>query len=179
VTDSLGEADALRAFAHRLIRLDDPADTAGVVDRQTITLNEIIKGARQALTATPDHEDVVRSYRELLWTIWLYVDWRYVTRQLTTEQKELWADAVDQSGDPEEQGQNADRWWRPGEATATDDPKVQVALLLSPDEDAEDPAVGEEDLLIGCFCQGLSGGVILHRLGEPGCVHAIPEKGAE
>jgi hypothetical protein len=47
---------------------------------------------------------------DALGAIWLYVDWRYVTRKLTTEQRELWADAVDQAGEPEEG--KADRWWR-------------------------------------------------------------------
>lgn len=49
---------------------------------------------------------------ETLGAIWLYVDWRYVTRQLTTEQKELWADAVDAFGDPEHVEPKAERWWR-------------------------------------------------------------------
>lgn len=56
--------------------------------------------------------------RELLATIWLYVKWRWVTRQLTTDQKELWADAVDESSrvlqieDGETPRPVADRWWR-------------------------------------------------------------------
>lgn len=48
---------------------------------------------------------------DLLGAIWLYVDWRYVTRQLTTEQKTLWADAVDVFGDEADHGAKADRWW--------------------------------------------------------------------
>lgn len=31
----------------------------------------------------------------ILASIYLYVSWRYVTKQLTTEQKNMWADAVD------------------------------------------------------------------------------------
>lgn len=56
--------------------------------------------------------------RELLGSIWLYVSWRQVTKPLTTEQKELWADAVDadvmaaQAADGEEPRPVADRWWR-------------------------------------------------------------------
>lgn len=42
-------------------------------------------------------------------SLWLYVDWRYCTKQLTTPQKELWADVVDAAG---EEGPVADRWWR-------------------------------------------------------------------
>lgn len=53
-------------------------------------------------------------FQDLLGSIWLYVDWQYVTRQLTTEQKKLWADAVDASGDPNYRHEpKADRWWRP------------------------------------------------------------------
>lgn len=51
------------------------------------------------------------SLRDMLGAIWLYVDWRYVTRQLTTEQKTLWADAVDAFGDEADSGAKADRWW--------------------------------------------------------------------
>jgi hypothetical protein len=49
---------------------------------------------------------------ETLGSIWLYVKWRYVTGKLTTEQRELWADAVDAFGDPEDRGPKAERWWR-------------------------------------------------------------------
>jgi hypothetical protein len=49
---------------------------------------------------------------DTLGSIWLYVNWRYVSKQLTTEQKELWADAIDESGDPAERGPKAERWWR-------------------------------------------------------------------
>ncbi|MBP2331253.1 hypothetical protein JOF56_011638 [Kibdelosporangium banguiense] len=53
------------------------------------------------------------AYRDLLGCIWLYVNWRYVTKQLETVQKDLWADAVDQFGDPDERRPGkADRWWR-------------------------------------------------------------------
>ena len=56
---------------------------------------------------------VAMRYQELLGSLWLYVNWRYVTRQLTTEQKALFADAVDANvgGDPDEDGPRADRWW--------------------------------------------------------------------
>jgi len=59
-------------------------------------------------------------YEDLLSSIWLYIDWRYVTRQLTTEQKELFADAVDadsarvaaQEGPAYGPPSKAERWWR-------------------------------------------------------------------
>lgn len=56
--------------------------------------------------------------RDLLGSIWLYVGWRSATRSLTTEQRELWADAVDadvrkrQIEDDEEPHPVAERWWR-------------------------------------------------------------------
>lgn len=59
-----------------------------------------------------EHETELAQYRELLGCIRLYVNWRYVTKQLTTEQKELWADAVDAFGDPECPGPGVDRWWQ-------------------------------------------------------------------
>lgn len=56
--------------------------------------------------------------QDLLDSIWLYVSWRYVTKKLTTEQKELWADAVDAScrkaqiENGEDPHPVAERWWR-------------------------------------------------------------------
>lgn len=56
--------------------------------------------------------------QDLLGSIWLYAEWRWITRQLTTEQKELWADAVDARSairhieDGEDVHPVADRWWR-------------------------------------------------------------------
>jgi hypothetical protein len=47
--------DRLRAFALRLLRLDDPTDQTGVDDRRTITLDQIIADARAALDDTADH----------------------------------------------------------------------------------------------------------------------------
>lgn len=47
---------------------------------------------------------------DTLGAIWLYVKWRYVTGKLTTEQRELWAAAVDAFGEP--QDGKAERWWR-------------------------------------------------------------------
>jgi len=74
---------------------------------------------REALVddAMAAHEEV-EQLQDLLGSIWLYVDWRYVTKQLTTEQKELWANAVDadvmagQIEDGEEPHPVAERWWR-------------------------------------------------------------------
>lgn len=53
-------------------------------------------------------------YQELLASLWLYSR-RYDWTQLTTEQKELWADAIDlvHSRQPDaEEFSPVDRWWR-------------------------------------------------------------------
>ncbi len=78
--------------------------------------------------AAPDHDaladDAIAAHEEnerlqdLLGSIWLYVGWRSATRGLTTEQRELWADAVDaktRAGQIEDGGEPhpvAGRWWR-------------------------------------------------------------------
>lgn len=64
--------------------------------------------------AAREHRDL----EDLLGSVWLYIPWRYVTRQLTTAQKELFADAVDRSAERNHDGtgepSKAERWWRPG-----------------------------------------------------------------
>lgn len=57
----------------------------------------------------PKLERQIEEYREMLRDIWLYVDWKYVTKNLTTEQKELWLEALE-DGD---EGSRSDwAWWR-------------------------------------------------------------------
>jgi hypothetical protein len=57
-------------------------------------------------------------YEDLLASLWLYINWYFVTRQLTTPQKELFADAVDafharaNAEDPGNDAQPVERWWR-------------------------------------------------------------------
>lgn len=86
----------------------------------------VIAVAKEAGKAVGPHADLVRAeteaeldaMRDLLGSIWLYVGWRSVTRHLTTEQRELWANAVDaksmagQAEDGEEPHPVAERWWR-------------------------------------------------------------------
>lgn len=58
----------------------------------------------------------VDQYRDTLHAIWLYVDWRYITGKLTTEQRELWAEAVEtvsRAHHPDEPLE-IERWWREG-----------------------------------------------------------------
>jgi hypothetical protein len=88
--------------------------------RERDEAREHLDKVRQALRtpggwATKMHALHVRQQRDkardVLGAIWLYVPWRSITRHLTTEQRELWADAVEDSGDP---GSTiaVDRWWR-------------------------------------------------------------------
>jgi hypothetical protein len=64
--------------------------------------------------------DERRKYEDLLGSVWLYIGWRDVTRQLTTEQKNLFADAVAaelaRGGgfDASEAEAAVDRWWIDG-----------------------------------------------------------------
>lgn len=46
---------------------------------------------------TPAKGRSIEEYEDLLLTIYLHVNWRSVTRQMTTEEKELFADSVDAS----------------------------------------------------------------------------------
>jgi hypothetical protein len=64
-------------------------------------------------------EAQVKDLQDILGSVWLYINWRYVTKQLTTPQKEMFADAVEawhqdlNSDDPEyAQAWKIDRWWR-------------------------------------------------------------------
>lgn len=46
--------------------------------------------------------------------VWMYVNWHHVTKQMTTEQREAFADAVDEWSTTSNDGRStpADRWWR-------------------------------------------------------------------
>lgn len=48
-------------------------------------------------------------------SVWLHGDWYWLTRQMTTPEKEAFADAVDRFSatlEPDEPGPVTDRWWR-------------------------------------------------------------------
>lgn len=77
------------------------------------------------------------AYQDLLGTIWLHVSWRSITRQLTTLQRELWADAVESSSDPDLKI-SADRWWR-------DDSPAPVS-----GSDATPPSMSELAKIVYC-----------------------------
>jgi hypothetical protein len=69
---------------------------------------------REAVMWGPYTMPALRESQDLLGAISLYIPWRFVTQQLTTPQKEQFADAVDawsgrlNAGD----GAKMDRWWR-------------------------------------------------------------------
>lgn len=69
-------------------------------------------GGDHSLQAAFDREvALTEEYRELLHYLWLHVNWRFLTGKITTRQRELWAHAVDNGGDPDERGPKVDRWW--------------------------------------------------------------------
>jgi len=61
-------------------------------------------------TDDPGHD----AREEILALIWIYSDWHYVTRNLTTPERELWADAIDNvhRRDHAIDFVPVDRWWR-------------------------------------------------------------------
>jgi hypothetical protein len=87
-------------------------DKRNVVARETADVRDEFASAR--INWEREKESLLEEideYKELLKAIWLYVKWYYVTKQLTTEQKDLWANAIDEKGDPEDGGSTAERWW--------------------------------------------------------------------
>lgn len=74
------------------------------------------------MTTQQEHPPAEREELEdVLGCIYLHVDWRTISRYLTTEQKERWADAVEawsarlNAGSGEEP-MVVPRWWRSGAA---------------------------------------------------------------
>ena len=67
------------------------------------------------MSEQPSPEQAVR-LEELLAALYLYIDWRYVTKQLTTPQRELFADILDaHRPSPDEvygPSEPIERWWR-------------------------------------------------------------------
>jgi uncharacterized protein YeaC (DUF1315 family) len=62
-------------------------------------------------------EEQREQYENLLGSIWLNIPWHHVTKELTTEQKELFADAVDAwsarlNEDDPHWTAPVTRWWR-------------------------------------------------------------------
>jgi hypothetical protein len=81
-----------------------------------LTWRDFEGSAREILDAAA--LPLAEPYENLLGDIHLYIRWRWVTSQLTKEQKELWADAVEawsaRLNAGTEETKTADRWWRDG-----------------------------------------------------------------
>jgi len=90
----------------------------GVAERTCIAV--LTDAGRAAVLMEGYAIPALKAYEELLASIWLYIDWRFVTKQLTTPQKELLADAIDAAHarrDAEEGEPDiylVERWWRDG-----------------------------------------------------------------
>jgi hypothetical protein len=102
---------------------DDGSETFAGVAMTPEFAEMIVRRFNAATTAEADIRaderrkvaEQIAAYEDLLGSTWLYIGWRYVTKQLTTEQKELFAAAVEASelrlngvGEPFD----VDRWWR-------------------------------------------------------------------
>lgn len=76
----------------------------------------------------------VDEYKELLTSIWLYVKWHYVTKQLTTEQKNLWANAIDEISERNHpgDGMKVERWWQDSEVGGAGVPFEPVTSPTEP-----------------------------------------------
>ena len=74
--------------------------------------------ARPVHSNAREGDGAVEDLEDILGELWLYVNWRYTTKQLTTVQKERWLAAVEawhNRLDPSEPlDVAAEAWWRPG-----------------------------------------------------------------
>jgi hypothetical protein len=92
----------------------EPADEQGRRKSDRLVGSLLREDAERAVAAVNDNR--LDAVRDMLGELWLYVDWRYCTKQLTTMQKEIWAAAVeawsaDLNEGSEEKPLVADRWW--------------------------------------------------------------------
>lgn len=55
--------------------------------------------------------ETIESYQDLLASIQLYINWKYVTKQLTSKQKELFAKSIEASVKRAGDDPFVDRWW--------------------------------------------------------------------
>lgn len=98
--------------------------------RQRLALWLIARGSTLLHMPPPESVQVDRHVslrrtellEDLLCSIYLYIGWPSVTRQLTTEQRELWADLIDRERERQDESDGyldtdmayapVDRWWR-------------------------------------------------------------------
>jgi hypothetical protein len=104
---------AIDALARTLYDYEDTDDDEITWEEYRPDAKDMLDILAPILTA-----QVRREYEDLLGSIWLYIGWRYVTKQLTTPQREMFADAVEawsrrmNNDDPDELS-GVERWWRP------------------------------------------------------------------
>ncbi len=98
---------ALLLAADRVAERD--ADVSAGAVARTVAMSHIAAERDAERAGREQAEAEARQLRELLHDVWLYIDGRYVTKQLTTEQKGMFADAVDEHTDGGYHA--ADRWW--------------------------------------------------------------------
>lgn len=89
----------------------DYADSDGRTVSMQLVSNEQLSAAYDTVRSRAAIRE--EEYQELLACIWLYVKWRYVTGKLTTEQRELWAEAIETTSERDHPGEGSqvDRWW--------------------------------------------------------------------
>ena len=96
------------AFPGAFCALCGSTDVAGLGEVIGICLDARACHERQRQVWARSRE----ALEDLLASIWLYVPWRFITMQLTTAQKDMWADALEMSSARAGERTTADRWWR-------------------------------------------------------------------
>jgi len=127
VPDLLAEVERLRKeLAEKEAEVDDKSEVGHAVGEAWMEEARRYAGnAHYWRERAEQAEAVVKQHEDLLASIALYINWRYVTKQLTTEQKDLFADALERNAfrihgpdgeepDPEMAGlpSYAPRWWK-------------------------------------------------------------------
>lgn len=85
-----------------------------LLDRANEEAAEYCRLYQEAVDAAAAVQPVLDRYQDILHATWLHVPWRQVSKQLATEEKELWADAIEAAShrlEPDDPLQ-IERWWR-------------------------------------------------------------------
>lgn len=127
--ERLSEADwsEIAGFVHARYGRADGDVMLAIWDRAAVEFEHErrYRFQRECTTATrcrvepaqPPAEERVSALEDLLASVWLHIDWRAVTRQLTADQRELFASAVEANSarlaeaDPSGEPHTVDRWW--------------------------------------------------------------------
>jgi len=94
--------DVYDEYDEELSNLPDDAVELGPIHHKTVALHQQLVEDE----ITTREEDNIQ---DLLSAIWLSVNWRSVTKNLTLSQKTLWADYLDSNTFKVEE--KVDRWW--------------------------------------------------------------------